>query len=81
MEQVNNMYEAIAGLNWKRIFSFVVVGILVFGSLYQRNWHISKKDKITLTNKKKVSRSLINALLAFAFCIISLIISIILYKK
>lgn len=81
MEQVNNMYEAIASLNWKRIFSFVVVGILVFGSLYQRNWHISKKDKITLTNKKKVSRSLINALLAFAFCIISLIISIILYKK
>lgn len=81
MEQVNNMYEAIASLNWKRIFSFVVVGILVFGSLYQRNWHISNKDKITLTNKKKVSRSLINTLLAFAFCIISLIISIILYKK
>lgn len=81
MEQLNNMYEAIVNLNWKRIFSFVVIGILIFGSLYQRNWNLSSKDKITLPNKKKVSRRLINTLLAFAFCIISLIISIILYKK
>ncbi|AWG25830.1 hypothetical protein FK004_11660 [Flavobacterium kingsejongi] len=79
MEQLNNMYEAIVNLNWTRIFSFVVIGILIFGSLYQRNWNLSSKDKITLPNKKKVSRRLINTLLVFIFCLISLIISIILF--
>lgn len=79
MEQVNNLYEVIANLNWKRIFSFIVVGILIFGSVYQRNWNLSSKDKITLPNKQKVSRRGINTFLVFIFCLISLIISLTLF--
>lgn len=79
MEQVNNLYEVVTNLNWKRIFSFIVVGILIFGSVYQRNWNLSSKDKITLPNKQKVSRRLINTFLVFIFCLISLIISITLF--
>lgn len=79
MELENNMYEVIAALNWKRIFSFIVVGILIFGSLYQRNWNLNSNDKIILPNKKKVSRRLTNTFLVFVFCLISLIISIALF--
>ena len=66
-------------LKLEKIFSFIVIGILIFGSVYQRNWHLSSKDKVTLANKKGVSRRLVNTILVLLFCIISLIISILLY--
>ncbi|MFB9056659.1 hypothetical protein ACFFU9_07850 [Mariniflexile ostreae] len=75
MELVNNVIEFLKDLDWTRILSFAVIGLLIFGALYQRNWDINNNAKTTLPNKKKVSRRLTHTFLAFLFCIISVIIS------